>query len=432
MIRILLIRHGRTAWNVGEGSGQRFRGTIDLPLADEGVVQARTTARRLAALSLHGIVSSPLQRAARTAQIIAEPHGLVVQTLPGLGSMNYGEWAGRTRAEVASRWPDLFRQWRHDPFTVQIPGGESTLALRQRAAAAIREILACHRDGQTIAVISHQIVVKSLVCDLAGLPGPAHWRIRQDLCNITRFDYDPASSSFRLAGLNDTCHLDTALPRAAGDGVRLVLVRHGQTAWNVGAGEERFRGRTDLPLDDTGQAQADAVAARLKHEPVAAIYASPLLRTRQTAAPLAERLGLPVQTHDGLLDINYGRFQGMIRSEAAEAYPSLLALWLNAPSQVRFPDGESLSDVQRRLLSFVDELATRHSGQTVVLVGHQIVNKVLVCSLLDPSRSLEHAGSLDRLWHIDQDTASVNVFQQVEGGWRALCLNDLYHLAFQT
>jgi broad specificity phosphatase PhoE len=346
--------------------------------------------------------------------------------------MNYGDWAGKTRAEVASRWPDLFRQWRHDPFAVQIPGGDSALDLRQRAAAAVHEILARHRDGQTIAVISHQVVVKALVCDLVGLSGPAHWRIRQDLCNITRLDYDPASRSFALTGLNDTCHLDTALPRAAGDGVRLVLVRHGQTAWNVGAGEERFRGRTDLPLDDTGQAQAQAVAERFKQEPVAAIYASPLLRTRQTATPLAERLGLPVQSHDGLLDINYGRFQGMTRSEAADAYPAILELWLKAPSQVRFPDGEGLADVQGRLFSLLDELTTYYSGQTVVLVGHQIVNKVLVCSLLDPSHSPEHVGFLDRLWYVGQDTASVNVFQQVQDGWRALCLNDLCHLAPQT
>jgi broad specificity phosphatase PhoE len=449
MIRIFLVRHGRTAWNIdggqdpasGPSPGPRFRGTIDLPLAAQGVEQARATARRLAALSLEAIYCSSLQRAVRTAQIIASPHDLSVQILPGLGSMDYGAWAGRTEGEVAQEWPDLYRQWRRDPFDVQIPNGESTANLRTRAVAAIGQILARHRrhhEPEALVLVSHQVVIKTLACALAGLPGEAYWRLRQDLCNLTRFDYDPDTGAMVLGGLNDTCHLDLALPRARlqsgatghasrqddphkrGGDVRIVLVRHGQTAWNAGAGQERFRGRTDLPLDETGHSQAMALARRLQDEPIAAIYASPLQRTQQTAQPLAERLGLTVEPDRRLLDIDYGLFQGLDRQQAAASFPQHYRSWLARPGQVTLPQGESLDQVRSRLVELLDELAHKHQDQTVLLVGHQIVNKVLICTLLGLS--------LDRIWHVGQDTAAISVFQPAAGAWHILRLNDTCHL----
>jgi broad specificity phosphatase PhoE len=435
MIRIILIRHGRTAWNVSEGQGQRFRGIIDLPLADEGITQAQMTAQRLADLPLTAVYSSPLQRSARTAEIIAKAHSLVAQSLPGLSTMNYGAWAGRLHADVARLWPNLYRQWRYDPFSVQIPGGESIRDLRERAFTALHQALAHHADGETIALVSHQAVTKTLSCVLAGLPNTGFWRIRQDLCNLTLFDYNPADNTFSLAGLNDTCHLTTSplapsLPSRKDGGCRILLIRHGQTAWNEGASPsgtgERFRGRTDLPLDTVGQAQAHALATRLADEPIAAIYASPLLRARQTITPLATGRSLPTQSHESLLDIDYGRFQGLTHSEAKASYPELYAAWRKTPDRVRFPGGEGLSDVKARLQALLDDLVARHRGQTVTLVGHQIVNKVLACMLLDLD--------LDRIWRIRQDTTGINVFQQADDlgppvFWHTLCLNDTCHLA---
>ncbi len=203
--------------------------------------------------------------------------------------------------------------------------------------------------------------------------------------------------------------------------IRIILIRHGQTAWNEAAGQERFRGRTDLPLDATGRTQARAVAARLRREPLTALYTSPLIRAKQTIAPLAAALDLPVQPHDSLLDLDYGRFQGLTHLEAAAAYPELYAQWRTAPSQVRFPGGEGLVDVQARLLVLMDELATRHPGETVALLGHQIVNKVLACTLLGLD--------LDQIWRVHLDTAGISVFQKVDGDWHTLCLNDTCHLA---
>lgn len=420
MIRLILIRHGHTAWNDAEGSGRRFRGIVDLPLSEEGLAQAQVTAQRLAHVPLAAVYTSPLIRSFHTAQLLAKTHGLEAQPLPGLGSMDYGDWAGQLTSDVARRWPDAYVRWQHNPFSARVPGGESAQDLRLRALAAVHQILARHADGETVALVSHQIVTKTLSCTLLGLPDTSFWRIRQDLCNLTRFDYDCKSGEFTLTGLNDTCHLDP-WPGATPGRCRILLIRHGQTAWNLGAGEERFRGRTDLPLDASGFTQAQAVADRLSNQPIAALYASPLLRANQTITPLAEQRSLPIVPHEGLLDIDYGHFQGLTKSEAAQKYPELYASWSTTPAQVRFPAGEALADVQARLRTLLDEISNRHPGQSVVLVGHQIVNKVLACTLLGLG--------LDQIWRIRQDTAGISVFQQMDGAWQSLTINDTCHLA---
>lgn len=420
MIHVILVRHGQTAWNADGGQGERFRGTLDLPLAAQGVAQARVTAHHLAGWPLAAIYTSSLQRAARTAEIIAGPHKLVAQHLAGLRSMNYGEWAGQLHTDVAAQWPDLYAAWRRDPFSTAIPGGERLADLRERAMAAVRGALRHHGDDETLVFITHQVVSKVLVCVMSGLPDAAYWQVRQDLCSVSRFDYDPASGTFHIAGLNDTCHLTPALAGSKEDGTRIVLVRHGQTGWNSGAGVERFRGRMDLPLDARGQAQARAVAEWLAGEPIAAVYSSPLQRAQQTAAPLAGDQGLPVQVHEGLIDIDYGRLQGLTHAEADSAFPESYRLWHSAPSRVRFPGGEALSDVQSRVQPLLAEMVARHPGRTVALVGHEMVNKVLACTLLGLD--------LDQIWRIRQDAAAINVFKSSQQGWHTLGLNDTCHL----
>lgn len=199
---------------------------------------------------------------------------------------------------------------------------------------------------------------------------------------------------------------------------RFILIRHGQTEWNRGV--ERFRGRADIPLNDLGHAQAQRVAARLANEPIAAIYASPKQRTLDTARPLAERLRLPVATHDGLLDVDYGALEGMTLDEARRAYPDVIARWLAAPGETTFPRGEAFSQMRARIVALLDELAPKHAGQTVALVSHRVV----CCAMLGVVLGLPP----NALWRIRQDNACVNFFEKHEHGFVVTLMNDTHHL----
>ena len=117
---------------------------------------------------------------------------------------------------------------------------------------------------------------------------------------------------------------------------RFILVRHGQTAWNQ---PERFRGREDLPLSDLGHRQVEAVARRIAADwpEVAMVYTSPLQRTWQTAEAIARALGLTSQPLAGLLDLDYGAWQGLSHQEAAARYGEMYVAWRLAPHTVQFP-----------------------------------------------------------------------------------------------
>ncbi len=202
----------------------------------------------------------------------------------------------------------------------------------------------------------------------------------------------------------------------------ILLVRHGQTAWNR---DERFRGRMDLPLDATGLQQADAVGRRLTSQrmPVV-IYSSPLQRALQTAAPIARACGLPATAHDGLLDIDFGTCAGLSEAEFRARYPELSAAWRASPQRVRFPDGESLSDVRGRVESMMNEVVSRHPDQDVALVTHLVVCRLILCSLL----GLENS----HFWHFEPATASLSVLE-VSPQIRLLrVLNDTCHLRETT
>jgi broad specificity phosphatase PhoE len=206
--------------------------------------------------------------------------------------------------------------------------------------------------------------------------------------------------------------------------VRIILVRHGQTEWNAGrrAGEH-FRGRTDIALNRTGEAQAQAVADCLASLDVQAVYASPLQRAMNTARPVADAHGLNVEPCEGLLDIDYGQWAGRSHESVALQWPELYQQWRTAPHRVQIPDGESLADVRHRVRAGLDRILDRHQRGIVVLVGHQVVNKVLVCALLGLDDNA--------FWRIRQDTGCINRFDYDGEAWTVLTLNELCHLTLR-
>jgi broad specificity phosphatase PhoE len=212
---------------------------------------------------------------------------------------------------------------------------------------------------------------------------------------------------------------------------RIVLVRHGQTTWNR---EARFRGQADVTLDEVGLKQAQATGGYVVARwPVVAVYASPLMRTVRTAEAIARAQGLAVRPLEGLLDISFGEWQGCLATDVVQRYPDLYQAWLKVPHTVHFPGGEGLDDVRSRAVAALDAVVARHPGQTVALVSHTVVNRVLLCAVLGLGN--------ERFWRLGQDTCAVNVFDAEvpcpgdanagEGGnttFTLVLLNDTSHL----
>ena len=181
----------------------------------------------------------------------------------------------------------------------------------------------------------------------------------------------------------------------------IVLVRHGETEWNV---EEVFRGRIDIELNETGLRQAKLLAEYLSGVKIDAVYSSPLRRALKTAEAIASPHKLEVKIAPGLMDFDFGKWQGLPQQEVKQRYRELYAEWIKNPHLIKMPDGESLSDVRERALGVVKEAVAKQQG-TVVLVSHRVVNKVLICALLGLDNS--------HFWNIRQDTCGTTTFSYI-------------------
>ena len=205
--------------------------------------------------------------------------------------------------------------------------------------------------------------------------------------------------------------------------VRIVLVRHGRTAWNSESPTDvRFRGQADLELDGFGLRQAAATGRYVARRwPVHAVYASPMKRAVETARAIAEAHGLTVQAFEGLLDIDFGHWQGRSLKQVEKEYPHVLRDWFRAPHTVQVPGGESLDDVQERVVAGLGIILPRHRGETVAMVGHSVVNRVFLCAVLGLGN--------DYFWRLRQSTCGVSVLEFPEDRAATVeVLNDTSHL----
>ncbi|HBP5919962.1 histidine phosphatase family protein [Pseudomonas aeruginosa] len=200
---------------------------------------------------------------------------------------------------------------------------------------------------------------------------------------------------------------------------RIILTRHGHVDWIA---PERFRGRAELPLSDLGKRQVLAVAQRIAEtwQPEA-IYTSPLSRCVDTGAAIARATGATTQALDGLADTDYGQWQGLTHEEVRQRWPDEHRTWLEAPDLAAIPDGESLADVLARGTKVLREVLHRHAGKTLVLVGHDSINRVLLLQALGLP--------LSRYWRLKQEPCCLNEIA-VEGTVFTLHrLNESGHLA---
>jgi probable phosphoglycerate mutase len=203
--RIHLIRHGQTDWN----KEAVFRGRADKPLNMTGKREGLAVAFALEDTSLSGVYASPLARAIQTLEETADRHGQDVKVVEDLTDIDFGQWQGKPKDEVARDFTDGYRTWMDHPEEMEFPGGESLVGAADRAAAAI-EKLADEHEGRQLAVCTHRVICKAIVCRLVGIDLARFWQIKIDTASITalnrhqgRWILEKLNTDFHLAPLAD-------------------------------------------------------------------------------------------------------------------------------------------------------------------------------------------------------------------------------------
>ena len=203
--RVFMVRHGATVLSAED----RFAGATDVELSDEGREQTRRLAARLSRETIVAVYASPLGRTRETAQILAAPHKLEVQTRDGFREIHHGRWEQMTRQEVEQKFPEEAAEWEKDPYTFAPVGGESGLAVTARALPALIELVREH-PGENILVVSHKATIRLLLSSLLGFD-PRRYRdnLDQKPAALNIVDFRDATRA-RLTLFNDTSHYDQA------------------------------------------------------------------------------------------------------------------------------------------------------------------------------------------------------------------------------
>jgi broad specificity phosphatase PhoE len=194
---------------------------------------------------------------------------------------------------------------------------------------------------------------------------------------------------------------------------KIYLLRHGETAWNI---TKVFRGRAEVPLTDNGRKQAEYAAQFLVNKGIKAIYSSPLSRALETAQAVGKALNLEPIIDGHLTGLNFGPWQGRPYEEIEKEYPDQFHLYKTEPHLFRIQGGETLDEAMQRGLAVVKDVEKRHPKDTVLLVTHRVIYKLILLGILGLDSS--------RFWQLKPDTASVSEFDTTPGGYVIIKFND--------
>ncbi len=202
MTRLVLIRHGQTAWN----KSGKYQGQSDVALSEEGLEQARCLAEHFPVEKLDAVYASDLSRAMVTAETVAQKFGLEVRPEPAFRELSFGKWEGLTYAEIVAGWPEAMANFLTHPDIMEIPQGESFSQVQQRAMARLKEIVAEHEPhDHTVGIFAHGAVLRTILTGIMQMPLSQVWTLSQynTAVNIVRFDEGRPTVEL----LNSTAHL---------------------------------------------------------------------------------------------------------------------------------------------------------------------------------------------------------------------------------
>ena len=199
--------------------------------------------------------------------------------------------------------------------------------------------------------------------------------------------------------------------------MKLVIIRHGESVWNTIG---RYQGLMDPDLTERGEKQALALARELEKEELKILYFSPLLRTRRTAEIIANLLSIPAVEDKRIIEIDHGKWSGMLVEEVKQKFPGEFRRWMERPHESDFEGGESLQMVFQRVKDFLEEVGSKHRGESVGVVSHTVPIRCLLCAILDVD--------LSRFWSFGCDNASYSVVYFEESRRVLQRLNITCHL----
>ena len=199
--------------------------------------------------------------------------------------------------------------------------------------------------------------------------------------------------------------------------LKLIIIRHAESEWNTVG---RYQGLLDPELTERGRKQAQALAEELSKEHISKVYTSPLKRTYQTAQIISERLGVPLQEDRRVIEIDHGKWSGMLVEEVKEKFPEEFEMWIKEPHRIRFEEGEGLEDVYIRVKEFIEFIKEEHREETIAVVSHTVPIRCMYCALLEVD--------LSKFWSFGCDNASYSVVLMEEGRNVIQRLNITCHL----
>jgi len=196
-VQIVLVRHGATDWNLEH----RCQGSSDRDLSDVGLRQAEEIAARLRQETIHGIYSSDLKRARRTAEVISAHHSLPVIIEKSIRELDHGHLEGLTFNEIKQNHGEFLLRWRSEPAELQVPGGERLADVAERAWQGLHQIVTRHEPSDTIVVVSHNFPIVGIVCRITGTHLNEYRNFHLDPCGVSRLNRN-GDGSWQVTHIN--------------------------------------------------------------------------------------------------------------------------------------------------------------------------------------------------------------------------------------
>ncbi len=414
--RVIIVRHGQSTYNALKMIQGRCDESV---LTDKGIADATTVGKTLKGIDFAAIYCSPLQRAKQTAETIHAQLGDAPAPTPmeGLREIDLPNWEKMPKTEVAEKFPREYKLWHEKPaeFCMVLPDGTEHYPVRSlydQAKGFWEGILAKHKD-ETILIVAHNGINRCLIMSASGIAPEKYQSIQQSNCCINVINFKSGLGDIvQYESINQTAHLGVKIPsfRPGHEGLRILLVRHGETNWNK---EGRFQGSKDIPLNENGRAQAAKAQEFLKDVELHFAMSSSLSRPKETAEIILKaesHTGIPLDTHDELIEIGHGLWEGKLEAEIEAGFPGMLEEWQTTPETVQMPEGENIQGVWDRANTAWDEIVAKYSSkpnQVGIVVAHDAINKVILCRLmgLQPKD----------IWAVKQGNCAVTVIDYLKG-----------------